>query len=218
MSSSEILKDLEVEVREITSILIDAQEAFKQFEFLYDQSGDDNEVYVKRMYASLAYIRGALWEKAVLGLSKLFYFDKKDKSNTKNRERYNLRHLIRALGATGKFSFARIKQEKMDSWLLRLNEKDDSILNLLTQRDKVIAHTDECHRNIANTLTIKDIRELFSIVYDILDEINHEVLQRGISYDPINSPSESLKLVVKDLAERKAEKETAWKMYRSTGS
>jgi hypothetical protein len=181
------------------------------FEFLVMDSADEHENYVKHSYMSLAFVRGILWERAVLDLSKLLYFDPKNKANTKNRERFNLRHFLLKLSRGGIFEKAGIDSGKIITWLSRLDAHDVEILNLIKQRDKKIAHTDSSHKDILNTLTFKNVKDLFEIGYAVVKEINLSVFNRGVSFEPINSPVENLQTVVADLAIRKKQKESAWK-------
>jgi hypothetical protein len=193
---------LEKETLTINRILVKAQEAYKIVELLTAQTNDSDDLcYVKGMYSFLAYSKQIYWQVTVTELCKLFIGSSKE--DTKKMARFNLRHYIQKFRNDGEFSQAKISQEILDDWNVKLDKEDSAINNLKIQRDKRYAHEDSNSEEIWNSVAMEKIQELLQIGYSILNEINISVFKRGIDYDPINSPVKNLQFILGKLEEDK---------------
>jgi hypothetical protein len=198
-----ILKDeLQSELKEISGILFTAQESFKLVTYLLKDEEDEDLVYEKRVNAFLSYSVNIHWRTTVIELCKLLA-DKK-------MERFNLHKFIHKL----KHYFIETGIESSDilKWESLLLAEEDSIKNLIDQRDKVYAHTDSSHREFPNTITLNKARELITFIQQLIRKLYSVVFETAYQIEePINSPIIGLEHLLKLVVEAKKTKRESWR-------
>lgn len=189
-------QELRAELEEILEILFFAQENYKAFKYLRIREDDDDKAYVKKMNAYFGFAAITHWRTVIIELSKLF-------ASRKN-EHYNLHRFVGKLKTGGEYFGAEISEVKIREWEDIFVIQKDVIADLITLRDKAIAHKDKDGKTLKSELTLGKIWRLIETVQKLIREIYLTVFE--VSYlvdDPINAPVENLRWIVEELAEQR---------------
>lgn len=196
------LEELKIELTVITTILTRATDAFLIVEYLNKPEKDEKLFAQKKINFFFTYSQSIYWQTLIIELTKLLYFNERDKAKTSNREKFNILHFLKKLKKDGHFGSTKIPAVKIEQWSENLNKKESTILNIIMQRDKLYAHQD--NQKVQNSASLKDIYELLNILQEIIREINHILLERGIDFNPVPSPVENLRDIIIKLVHPKS--------------
>jgi hypothetical protein len=199
------------EILRINHIVLKAQEAVEIVAYLLEPETDHYRAYQKKMNMFFYYSIANYWQIAVMELVKLFYFKPGKKEETDNREKFNIRHLIKKIRRGGYFGDFAIADSTLDKWLEELDHNDELIKNLMEQRDKLYAHEDRNNQTVVNKASFAEVRNLLAIAIKLIKAINLATYQQGISFDLINSPAHNLKFLVEMLADKERAKMEAYR-------
>lgn len=201
--TTEIKEALEKEIKELNSIIFMAVESFKIVELLAKDESDDDRSYIKNMNPFLRYSMITNWRITVIELSKLL-------SGGRN-EHYDLKRFINKLKPDGIFRSAGISEDEINKWEHKLSAEVEAIKNIVTQRNKLYAHTDREAAAVKNAVTVSKAKELITVAQSVIKEIYITVFKSGFSFDPFNSPVNNLEWIIDSLTAQKKEKYQALK-------
>lgn len=185
-------EEIKKEIWPIVEIVLFAQESFKLVEYLGTKSDSSHENFIKGRSDYFTHARIVHWRSTVIELAKLF--------SGKKNDRYNLKRLLNALKNDGMLADAKVPETAIKHWEELIEKEKEAIENLIVQRDKVYAHTDEGYREVINKVTTSKTKELLEIVYGIVKDIyystyNSDFMFEGINYDPTGDLKHLIQIV-----------------------
>tara|TARA_R110002020_G_scaffold179235_2_gene372378 strand:+ start:1395 stop:2015 length:621 start_codon:yes stop_codon:yes gene_type:complete len=191
MGKKEDVKDI---IWEIWEISINAKR-FLKYSFYLHKPDTKEELEYLRTSRDFQFIAQALWQNAVIELSKLF-------SNSKNRDKFNIFHFIKKLEKNGHFSGFEISQNKINNWYTNIEESRETINLIIKLRDKVYAHTDGyLEKKGLDTPTFEQTLKLIDIVESVIEEIHSSIFDTQAMMNSRHlefNPSKILKILARE--------------------
>jgi hypothetical protein len=170
--------ELEIEIKNVWDIFTNANECFHYSNYLHNPETQDELDYLNSS-RDLQYIRHIMFRMSIIELSKLF-------SGSKDRDRFNIRCLIKKLKKNEYFGKMGITDDELNRWDAEIDKNGKAIDNILKLRDKVYAHTDsdaETYKSI--DLSFKEIEPLLNIVEEIIRKIYSSVFNTFADVEPV---------------------------------
>ncbi len=195
--------NLREDIHRMIQIVLKAQESYRIVYYLMQRDDDFYIQNIKRKNHFLKSVKHTYWQVTVIELTKLFYFNHKDDTQTKNREHFNLRDFLKKLGTENVYSWVNISPFILNRWQQEIKKCNKTVLNLITLRDKLYAHDDRNNKDVINQTTLKHLMPLFSIAIEILSVASINGLNEGNSFEVIGSPVKELEKMVVQIAKVK---------------
>jgi len=179
--------EFELEFERIKGIYFSAQETFYIVEELYSQdvTSHNLEIYTKNMSSFFYFCKIYFWRNTVIELSKLL--------NNNEKEAFNIIKFISKLKPDGYFKSLKFDNTFLEDLLVKINNKQNVIDNLILQRDKLYAHEDRNNKNVNNLTSFADIKELLGICKELIQHITQKHFETHLQFDMMNSPQQNLK-------------------------
>lgn len=169
-------KELEEEISNIWDILIYAKDCYQYSFYLHKPETLEETDYLNNSQ-DFKFIRHILWRMTIIEIAKLF-------SNSKTRDRYNLKHFINKLKKAGHFGDCKINIITIEKWEEQLLINETLIKDILTLRDKIYAHTDPNKEEYTKIeITFEKIGSLLNIVEDVIQDIYLSVFNSGVDFE-----------------------------------
>ncbi|MBE2290592.1 MAG: hypothetical protein IAE95_13635, partial [Chitinophagaceae bacterium] len=154
------MTDIENEMKEITSVLMNTQENFRVFDYLTSKIDDKDAHTVVHRSMYFAFTKNMLFDQIILGLSFLY----------KPKERHNLRTFINKFREGGVFATKEIDRTAIKQWQKKIKLQDAIIDQIIVVRNSMVAHKEEKKLETSG-LTKKNFSNLITIAQSIFQDI-----------------------------------------------
>ncbi len=190
--------EFKTELEKIVKIFFLCKESYLVLRELYKTI--DNSKYIidlKYRGSFFTLTKVNYWRVIVLQLSKLYI----------ERERFNIIKLLEKCKTGNYYASLNINQDFIIQELNRIEEKQKSINNIKSQRDKIFAHEDANIEEIVNDITLDETKKLIELCQNIIFHIYSEVFDTHYEFEMANSAIGNLKNVLKSLDEKEKQRE-----------
>lgn len=191
---------LREDISRMIQIVLKAQESYRIVDYLMQKDSDFYAQHIKRKNHFFNDVKHTYWRITVIELTKLFYFNQNDVTQTKNREHFNLRHLLKNLSPENPYHWVKIDPLVLARWHKEIKKCDKTVLNLMMLRDKLYAHDDRNRKEVINQTTLRHLLPLLSVAIEILSVVSLKGLNEGNSFEVIVSPVKALEKIVDRMA------------------
>ena len=162
-------EELKEEIEKVWHIYTYANECFQISYYLHKPQSKLEFEYLNNS-SLFKFMKHSFWRLTVIELAKVF-------SGSKNRDRYNLLHIISKLKKNGYYSNLKMNSKNILLWEKELSENQDSINDIMNLRDKLYSHTDPNKDKYTNSdITFERTQKLFDLIKKIIKEIYREIL------------------------------------------
>jgi hypothetical protein len=187
--------DLKGEAWNISKILFQAQENLKILAYLMNHD-PEVDVYVKHLDYFWRTTISVYSDHVLLKLNILF---------TPNED-FSINKLLLKLKSGGEFQ-GLIDDQKILEWEAKISAMNATYKKISLKRNKIIAHADRNPgKKIKEDITLSELKNIVIIVQQIVKDIYFIVAQASFMVDdPIGSPVESLKVIMRTLDRQRRE-------------
>ena len=188
-------EELKIEIGKVWHIYTYANECFQISYYLHKPNSEIESEYVEKSRI-FKFTKHSFWRLTVIELAKIY-------SKSKNRDRFNLFHIISKLQENGDYRNLKMNPQILKKWDTQFKQNEDSIREVLILRDKIYSHTDpNKEKYIDSNITFEKTKKLFWIIRMVITDIYLEIFDSDPHFSKSLIGADNIKFV-KVLADNK---------------
>jgi hypothetical protein len=187
MKNDKLLIELKSELNSIWKILTMAMQCYEYSSYLYSPQTESEIDYANKSFF-IDFTRHIYWRNLIIELAKLI--------TDSDNQKFNIFKFLRKLKKSGTFGKLELGNDKIENWLVILNDSKKTTEEIINLRNKIYSHTDRDKEKYSNSeLSFKEVELLIYLLKTIIKNIFKDLLDTHAEIKPLRTTKDKFKVL-----------------------